>query len=89
MTTKFRLQMRKHVIRLTLLLPLLLSACGLITVHGSGNIVTDSRDVRNFNRVSFGGTSELLLTQSGEESLTVAADDNLIGETFVIDSALA
>jgi len=56
-----------------------LSACGILTVHGSGNIVTETRDVHDFDRVVFSGTGELWLTQGDGESLAVQADDNLMG----------
>lgn len=62
----------------TILLSHMLSACSIFTIHGSGNVITETRDVRNFDRVSFSGTSELLLTQGGEESLIISADDNLM-----------
>ena len=78
MNTKHYSPISKYRMLLPLLL-LFLNACILQTIRGSGNIVTEARDVRDFNRVVFGGTGELLLTQSGEESLTVSADDNVMG----------
>jgi len=68
----------KNLIFLILLLPLLLNACGILTVRGSGNVLTESRDVHDFDRVVISLTSELLLTQGEQESLAITADDNLL-----------
>lgn len=80
----------KFHIFLSILLPLLLNACGILTVHGSGNIVTETRDVHDFDRVVFSGTGEFLLTQDEGESLTIKADDNLMDyvESEVRDGTL-
>ena len=77
MNTKFNFLMKNKIKFLTILLPIFLNACGILTV-GSGNIVTEIRDVRNFDRVSFEGTGELLLMQGIEESLSIEADDNMM-----------
>ncbi len=64
----------------TILVPLLL-ACSLGsfgTVRGSRNLITESRNVSNFDRVSLSGSGEVLITQGGEESLTVETDDNIM-----------
>jgi hypothetical protein len=45
---------------------------------GSGNVVTESRDVRDFDRVSLSGSGSIFLTQTGEESLTIEAEDNVL-----------
>lgn len=66
-----------HIV-ISILMPLLLNACGILTVRGSGNIATEIRDVHDFDRVVFGGTGDLLLTQGNEEALSVEADDNLM-----------
>lgn len=62
------------------LLPLLviLSACGLRVVKGSGDIVKDERDVSGFNAVEFSGFGRLIVTQGGEETLSIEVDDNLL-----------
>ena len=61
-----------------ILIALLLSACGLRIIRGSGDRVTESRRVSDFDRVSLTGSGELVITQSGEESLTVEADENIM-----------
>ena len=57
---------------------LLLSACGLVYVRGSGNLISEPRSVSDFDRVSLSGSGEVIITQSGEESLIVETDDNVM-----------
>ena len=47
-------------------------------VVGSGNVITQSRNVSGFEAVSFEGVARLVLEQSGTESLTITADDNIL-----------
>lgn len=47
-------------------------------VTGSGNVKTEERTVSGFDRVSVEGIGELRIEQSGTESLTVEAEDNLL-----------
>jgi hypothetical protein len=54
------------------------SACGIIAIQGTGNLVNKSRDVGGFDRVSLKGMGEVILTQSEEESLSVETDDNML-----------
>src|ERR1017187_5788746 len=62
----------------------LLSGCfnfNLSTSHrvkGSGNIVTTTRAVSQFDRVSVSGSGHLSIVQGDQESLTIEADDNLL-----------
>jgi hypothetical protein len=60
----------------------LLSGCvqisGWKTVHGSGQITSESRTVSGFNQVALGGSGKLRITQGAEEALTIEADDNLL-----------
>jgi hypothetical protein len=57
---------------------LLLCACGFRAVQGSGRLVTESREVRDFNRVSLSGSGEAIITQGDGASLTVETDDNVM-----------
>jgi len=68
----------KNLILSILMLPILLNACGILTVRGSGNVLTESRDVHDFDRVVISGIDQVLLVQGGDESLAVTADDNLM-----------
>ncbi len=53
-------------------------SCTIKTIEGSGNVVTETRAVSGVRAISLSGLGEVLLTQTGEESLTVEADDNLM-----------
>lgn len=68
----------KIPLSLLILMPLLLNACGILTLHGSGNVLTESRKVHGFDRVIVTGINELALAQGEAESLLVTADDNLM-----------
>lgn len=51
---------------------------GLDGIAGSGNVETESYDVANIRSVTLSGVGNLLIEQTGEESLTVTADDNIL-----------
>jgi hypothetical protein len=55
-----------------------LSACGLSTVQGSGEVVTQEREVSGFDEVVLSGFGEVFLTQGASESLSIEADSNLL-----------
>ena len=87
-------------ILLTLLLVSLSVACSgqigsVKIVSGSGDVVTEERDVSGFTTVSLQGIGELLIDQTGTESLEVIANDNLLpyietrvsGDKLIISSA--
>ncbi len=59
-------------------------------VRGSGNIITEARDVAGFNRIELSGRGNLLIDQSGDESLNIEAEDNIIDriETVVEGNTL-
>lgn len=69
---------------LVLILLGLLTACtavqgaGTNIVRGSGDVVTEEREVSGFTSISLQGVGELVIDQTGSESLTVTADDNLL-----------
>jgi len=69
---------RLPIILITFLVALLLSACGIRAVNGSGNIVTESRPVSDFTAVDFSGFGELTIVQGETEALTIETDDNLL-----------
>ena len=47
-------------------------------VDGSGDTTTETRDVEGFSRVSISGVGTLLIDQTGEEGLTITAEDNIL-----------
>lgn len=80
-----------------LVLASLTAACegqvgSLKIVKGSGNVVIEARDVSDFTAVSLQGIGDLFVDQTGSESLTITADDNLLpyiearvsGDTLII-----
>lgn len=76
--------------RTLLLLPfvaIVLSGCEVITdglnaerIRGSGKVIQEKRDVSGFNRVRLACEGEMNLQQSGRESLTIEAEDNIMPE---------
>jgi Putative auto-transporter adhesin, head GIN domain len=56
----------------------LLGACVFDSVVGSGHIMTERRTVSGLSAVSLGGSGHVVIEQTGMESLTVTADDNLL-----------
>lgn len=65
------------VIVVALVAGLFLSACGA-GVRGSGNVTSESRDVSDFDEVVLEGSGNLTIQQTGSESLTIEAEDNII-----------
>jgi hypothetical protein len=47
-------------------------------VRGSGNVVSEPRSVNGFSAVTLNGVGKLIIEQTGTESLTVTADDNIV-----------
>jgi hypothetical protein len=57
----------------------MLSACGsLRVIPGSGNLKIKSIPISGFNHIVVGGVGELVIDQTGSESLSVETDDNLL-----------
>src|SRR5215207_10314646 len=55
---------------------LLVASCSIAT--GSGTPATENRPVSGFSNVELAGSGELIVEQTGTESLTLEADDNLL-----------
>lgn len=79
--------MFKKALFVLIVFALTLSACTVYdlnqignnkTINGSGNVITEKRDVQNFDRVDLKGIGNLTITQGNEESLTITADENLM-----------
>jgi hypothetical protein len=68
---------RKLVVSL-MLLALFTGSCDMLTIEGSGDITTETREVRGFERVGLSNMGVVVLTQGETEGLTVRADDNLM-----------
>ena len=54
------------------------TACLVSTVRGSGNVISETRSVANFENVSLSGIGTLYIIEGDEESLEIEAEDNLL-----------
>ena len=59
-----------------ILIAVVLTGCN--GVEGSGNVVTEGRDVAGYDSVSLSGIGEATIIQGEHESLTIEAEDNLM-----------
>lgn len=50
----------------------------IFCISGSGNIVEETRDVSNFDKVELQGSGTLIITQGENYSVTLETDDNLL-----------
>ncbi len=74
---------RYTAIAILIITVLVLSACRLPFVdvkRGSGNLITDNREVSGFNEVRLDGAGRLIITQGESENLEIEAEDNIIEE---------
>jgi Putative auto-transporter adhesin, head GIN domain len=69
-----------HNVRASLLIScsVISGACVFDSVAGSGKIMTEPRTVSGFSAVSLSGSGQVIIEQTGMESLTVTTDDNLL-----------
>ena len=49
-----------------------------IGVRGSGNVKTETRSVIGFSSIAFNSEGKVTIQQTGKESLTISAEDNLL-----------
>ena len=61
-----------------ILVGLSLTACQFTVIRGTGNLVTEQREVSGFDKVRLDGAGRLFITQGDEESLEIEAEDNII-----------
>lgn len=66
-----------RVVAATILVALGLTACNV--VPGSGKAATETRQVSGFTRIDLAGVGDLVVEQGDGESLTIEADDNVLG----------
>jgi hypothetical protein len=70
----------------------LLGACATSgsNTNGSGNVESESRTVSGFTAVELTGAGEVTIDQTGTDSLTIEADDNLLPKvtSSVVDGTL-
>jgi len=68
--------------------------CNPNAIHGSGNIITESRNVGSFSKINLSGSPDVDVTVGSGVSVAVTADDNIVpiinttvdGDTLNIDS---
>lgn len=58
--------------------------------RGSGKVITETREARDFTRIHLSYPAQLTITQGANESLTITGDDNLVAgiRTQVADGVL-
>ena len=69
---------RLLLVLLVLVAILTVTACNTSIIKGSGNLITETRQVSNFNRIDLSGVGEVIVTQDGNESLSIETDDNVM-----------
>ncbi len=82
----------KAIIGSFLILLVLAVACNPFGgTDGSGTAKTETRSVKDFTTIGFSGTGKVIVEQTGTESLSVTADDNILPllETSVTDGKLS
>jgi hypothetical protein len=60
------------------LIALLLSGCAFQMVSGSGKVVSETRTVGDFSRITLAGIGDVYVTQGATTSVRIEAEDNLI-----------
>jgi len=77
---------RKNIVKLVLINILVgvfiisIASCSLLyrELAGSGNVISEDRDVEGFDKVELAGIGNLIIQQGNEEYLTIEAEDNLV-----------
>ena len=86
--------MKTRIFAVLLVCTIVLTACGFpvrfTEVRGSGNLITETRTVANFNAVELSGIGTLIIEQGDREALEITAEDNLMShiKSNVSDSRL-
>jgi len=71
---------KKNYFSVLLLLAIMLTVagCNAGLVRGSGDLITETRQVSNFDSIELNGVGEVIITQGGGESLSIETDDNVM-----------
>ncbi len=79
---KTELELKKILLFLLTTLAFLLSSCSINpypgAIQGSGKVVSESRPVSGFTHIIINGGGEATITQGSSESLSIAAEDNIL-----------
>lgn len=82
--------MKKLILLVFLFTTLLVVSCSKDDIYGSGNIITEERNHRNFDGVEVQGSLEVHLVQSNQYRVRIESYENLMPfvETFVSNNVL-
>ena len=69
---------RYLIVLLLLAATFTVTACDANIVNGSGDLITETREVSGFDSIDLSGSGEVIVTQGGSESLAVETDDNVM-----------
>ena len=73
---------RSLILFLALVTAVAVAACDddgdAAATRGSGNVVTETREVSGFDEIAVLGSGEVIVDVTGTESLTIEADDNIL-----------
>jgi hypothetical protein len=69
---------RLFLVLLLLVAILVVTACNASIIKGSGDLITETRQVSNFDSIDLSGSGEVIVTQGGSESVTIETDDNVM-----------
>lgn len=70
-------KLRPVIVLLALAVILTTTACNAILI-GSGNVITETRQVSDFDNIVLEGSGEVIVTQDGSETLTIEAGENVM-----------
>ena len=76
------LKLRTIIVLLSLAAILTVTACSTILI-GSGEVITETVQVSNFDHISLEGSGEARVTQDGTEALKVETHENMIEHVMV------
>jgi hypothetical protein len=63
---------------IAILFSVILNGCFGPSISGSGHVISETRNMSGFSKVSLEGSGRVVIEQGGPESLTVTSDDNLL-----------
>jgi hypothetical protein len=69
---------RVHIVLCLFLAALIGTACNARIITGSGDMITETRQVKDFDKISVSGSGEVIVTQGESESLSIETDDNVM-----------
>src|SRR5262245_55772641 len=70
----------RRLCSLVLLFAVCSGCMNLNATNGSGNVISESREVKDFSGIQLSGSGKLIIEQSDTESLTITSDDNLLSD---------